>query len=85
LKYQHRVTDHSTASYHQRSAEQLAGIAGQFLLTVNDTPETRPIFDGFDQERVDVTYTAAEGAAKHASELIVSRLSTRGQTTLLFD
>lgn len=66
----------------RRLAEQLAGIKGQFILTVNDTPETRSIFGAFDQEQVEVIYTAAEGAAKRASELIVSRVEQRSQTSL---
>jgi DNA adenine methylase len=66
-----------------RLAEQLAAITGQFILTVNDMPETRAIFGAFDQECVAVTYTAAEGAAKSASELIVSRVSSSGQTAFL--
>jgi DNA adenine methylase len=66
-----------------RLAKQLAGIAGQFILTVNDVPETRAIFQAFEQEQVGVTYTAAEGAAKQASELIISRLVARNQLKLL--
>jgi len=68
-----------------RLAQQLAGIAGSFIMTVNDMPETRAIFAAFDQEQVGVIYTAAERAAKHASELIISRVKTRSQAALPFD
>ncbi|VFU07024.1 DNA adenine methylase [Methylocella tundrae] len=68
-----------------RLAKQLEAIAGAFILTVNDLPETRSIFSAFDQEQIGVTYTAAEGDAKRASELIVSRVATRKQATFSFD
>lgn len=66
-----------------RLADQLAGVAGGFILTVNDAPETREIFSAFEQDRVGVTYTAAEGAAKQAVELIVSMVETKAQPLLL--
>jgi DNA adenine methylase len=65
-----------------RLERQLDGIAGSFILTVNDLPETRQIFGPFDQERAEVTYTAAEGSGKPAAELIVSRITRRRQPTL---
>lgn len=55
-------------------AAHLAGIKGQFLLSINDTPEIREIFGRFDLEDVETTYTlgsAASGAGKRAGELII--------------
>jgi DNA adenine methylase len=69
----------------RRLAQQLAKVVGSFILTINDTPETRAIFADFQQERAEVTYTAAEGAPKQASELIISRVTERRQTALPFD
>ncbi|HXH52520.1 MAG TPA: DNA adenine methylase [Sphingomicrobium sp.] len=57
-----------------RLAEQLGGIAGRFILSINDTPEIRAIFAGFDQQTVETTYgigTRMAGAGKRAGELII--------------
>ena len=56
-----------------RMAEQLAGIRGRFVLSINDRPEIRELFAGFDIEAVGVTYTVGGGGkAKVAGELIIS-------------
>lgn len=55
-----------------RLAEQLAGIKGAFILSINDTPETRRIFGAFAIEPVTLTYTITEGAATEARELIIT-------------
>jgi len=55
-------------------AEQLAGIRGRFLLSINDTAETRAIFGRFDLNAVETTYTLstkATGGGTRAAELIV--------------
>lgn len=57
-----------------RLAEQLAGIAGRFVLSINATDGARQVFGRFGVEEVDVTYTistAAIGAGKAVTELIV--------------
>lgn len=57
----------------ERLAAALAGIKGRFILSINDTEETRAIFAAFTQRRVKTTYTAGSGSnAKPAAELIVS-------------
>jgi DNA adenine methylase len=55
----------------ERLAQQLTGIAGHFILSINDTPGARAAFAAFEIENVDVTYTIASGAAQTAGELIV--------------
>jgi len=60
----------------------LVEIAGQIILTANDTPKTKAIFDAFDQQRAAVTDTAAKGAAKSVSELTARH--SRSQTALIF-
>ena len=58
----------------QRLADQLAGIAGSFILSINDTPGAREVFGRFEVEAVEVTYTisaAASGGGQRAGELIV--------------
>lgn len=55
-------------------ADQLAGIAGRFILSINATAGAREVFGRFDVEDVATTYTlstAASGAGKKVTELIV--------------
>ncbi|MFQ3894629.1 DNA adenine methylase [Sphingobium sp. R-7] len=56
-------------------AEQLSGIAGQFILSINDTPGAREVFSRFDIEAVETTWTiatASTGGGQRVGELIVS-------------
>lgn len=58
----------------ERLAEQLAGIAGRFILSINATPGAREIFARFSIEEVDTSWslsTASSGGAKRVRELIV--------------
>jgi len=58
-------------------AEQLAGIRGKFLLSINDTPGVRAAFDDFHQVAVSTTYTISRTAlgANKAGELLVSNFA----------
>jgi DNA adenine methylase len=57
----------------ERLAEQLAGIKGGFLLSLNDTPGVREVFDRFNIEAVETTYTVGAGAsAQKAGEVLIS-------------
>lgn len=61
----------------ERLADQLSGISGQFILSINDTPGAREVFGRFAFEEVETTYTlstAAMGAGKRVGELIVRGL-----------
>ena len=55
-------------------ADVLRGLRGRFILSLNDRPEVREIFAGFDMEEVGVTYFqgAGCGATKEAREVIIS-------------
>lgn len=55
-----------------RLAEQLAGIKGRFLLSINDTPGVREAFAGFHFVEAPTTYTIGAGASTRAAELIIS-------------
>lgn len=59
----------------ERLADQLASIAGTFVLSINDTPGAREVFGRFAIEDVATTYTigTANGGGKRAGELIVRR------------
>ena len=63
----------------ERLAEQLAAIAGGFILSINDTPGAREMFGRFEVVPVDTTYQIS-GKAQRAGELIVrgGSLENRG-------
>ena len=55
-------------------AEQLAGIAGQFVMSINDTPFIRETFAMFDIHEIETTWTlssAASGRGSKVTELII--------------
>ena len=56
-------------------AEQLAGIRGRFLLSINATPFIRDAFARFSIDEVPTTWTictAASGGGKRVGELLIS-------------
>ncbi|WP_200798529.1 DNA adenine methylase [Pseudovibrio sp. Tun.PSC04-5.I4] len=53
-------------------AERLSKIAGRFILSLNDTDETRKTFEGFWQDMVSLNYSIAKGTGRRVSELIIS-------------
>ena len=61
----------------QAMAEQLARIRGKFSLSINDRPEIRELFAGFEFEEVRLKYTVAAGGATEAAELIISNVEPR--------
>ncbi|MEL7098300.1 MAG: DNA adenine methylase [Pseudomonadota bacterium] len=54
-----------------RMAEQLAGLKGRFLLSLNDRPEVREVFGRFEVLELQTTYTAARAKSKTAAELLI--------------
>ena len=50
----------------------LRGLKGRFILSVNDTPEVREIFAGFDIEAAATSYSIAEKGSAVAAELIIT-------------
>jgi DNA adenine methylase len=64
-----------------RMADQLSGINGAFILSINDVPEIRGLFAGFHLEPVKLKYTVAQAGATDASELLISNVEIK--TTLL--
>ncbi|WP_242140894.1 DNA adenine methylase [Sphingomonas sp. TREG-RG-20F-R18-01] len=55
----------------ERLADQLAGISGKFILSVNATPGARAVFERFDVTDVETTWTVSQTGAKRVTELIV--------------
>ena len=54
----------------KKLAEILRGIKGKFLLSINDTPETREIFKEFTVIQVKTRYSAAKEGNKQVRELV---------------
>ncbi len=61
----------------QAMADQLAGIRGKFILSINDRPGVREIFAAFRFEEVVLKYTVSAGGATDAAELIISNFEPR--------
>jgi DNA adenine methylase len=60
-------------SQFEQLAESLRRREGRFILSINDHPEVRRIFDGFTMEAVQTTYSVGgRGKFKEAGELIIS-------------
>lgn len=53
-------------------AERLKMLKGKFLLSLNDTPETRRIFAGFTIKTIQMTYTSQRKVGKKFQELLIS-------------
>ena len=75
-------TDYGAALFDRQQfepmAEQLRAIRGRFILSINDHPEIRRIFAGFEARQEDVRYTlAGNDNGKSFGELII----TGGQAT----
>lgn len=66
----------------ERLAELLGRARGDFILSINDTPEIREIFSPFVQLPVETTYTLAKASTSKAGELIISNLDLEGATAL---
>lgn len=58
------------ADDHQALADQLAGLKGRFLLTINDCPEARRVYGRFKTRSQRLHYGVGKGA-KPVKELIV--------------
>lgn len=53
-------------------AEDLRALKGKFLLSINDRPEVRDLFDGCHMEPLRLKYTVARNQATEAKELLIS-------------
>lgn len=67
-----------------KMADRLAAIDGQFLLSLNDTPEVRAIFSAFAQAPVSLFYSVGGGdKTVEASELVISSIDRERLEQLL--
>lgn len=62
----------------QALADQLAGVRGWFILSLNDVPEVRAVFAQFHMTEVATTYTIAQAKAQPRSELLISNWALDG-------
>ncbi|MBO9457962.1 DNA adenine methylase [Labrenzia sp. R5_0] len=69
-------TDYGTGMFSRSDFAALAGqlrsIKGKALVSINDTPEIRNVFEGFVQKSVNVTYTLAASTSREFGELIIA-------------
>lgn len=56
----------------ERLATQLGGLKGKFLLSLNDVPGVREVFDGFNIESVKTRYSIAAKSNKVVGEVLIS-------------
>ena len=54
-------------------AVRLGQLKGKFVMSINNVPETREIFEGFDMLEVAVNYSVSAGKGVPARELLVSK------------
>jgi DNA adenine methylase len=57
---------------YEQMAERLKGIKGKFLLSLNDVPEIRKIFTGFEIKTLEMTYSSQRKMGKKYQELLIS-------------
>jgi DNA adenine methylase len=52
-------------------AERLSGLVGNFVLSINDTPEIREMFSHFNISEIPISYTIQRKAGKRFCELLI--------------
>ena len=57
---------------YQEMAGILSGIKAKFILSINDTPEMRQIFEPFKVQPVKLKYSASKGSSTVGKELLVT-------------
>lgn len=64
-------------SHYAAMADQLATIDGEFIMSINDTPEIREWFAAFHVDEVRLNYSVARSKGKKVQELIISSVEPR--------
>ena len=62
-----------------RMRDLLRTIKGKFILSINDTPETRSLFKGFYIDRVATIYSSPKVQKKRVTELLISNYKFKGE------
>ena len=58
-------------NHYERMAELANSIKGAMVISINDHPDIRRVFDGLNLETVDINYTVGGGSGSTAKELIL--------------
>lgn len=62
----------------QRLAELLGRVRGRFILSLNDVPEIREVFAGFNIESVQTRYTISAKRSTPVGEVLITNFKARG-------
>jgi len=57
---------------YRRMADILRELKGRFILSINDVPDIRAVFDGFPMEEVKLKYSISAGESTAAAELVIT-------------
>ncbi|WP_414451303.1 DNA adenine methylase [Burkholderia sp. 22PA0099] len=69
---------------YEKMAAKLRGIKGRAIVSLNDHPEIRRVFDGFHIETVPIQYTVGGGEGVDRQELIISNWDVAAEPVGLF-
>ncbi len=61
----------------RKLAEQLKEIRGKFILSLNDVPEVRRLFEGFHVRGVELHYTSQKNAGRRYKEVIITNFKPK--------
>ena len=66
-------------------ADQLGRIKGKFMLSINDHPDIREVFKGFDHKEVSLLYTAGRKGPVEANELLFTNFEMQRNRVVELD
>jgi len=69
---------------YEQMADVLRGLKGKAIVTLNDHPDIRKVFDGFVIESTDIRYTVGGGAGVERREVIIFSWDVRKDPSALF-
>jgi DNA adenine methylase len=69
---------------YEKMAQRLRSIKGRAIVSLNDHPDIRRVFDGFHIETVPIQYTVGGGRGVERNELIIFSWDDAAQPVGLF-
>ncbi|MBN9411328.1 MAG: DNA adenine methylase [Burkholderiales bacterium] len=69
---------------YERMAELMRGLRGKAILSINDHPDIRRVFDGFQMETLDIEYTVGGADRARRGELIIYSWDRNAEPAGLF-
>lgn len=70
--------------HYVRMAAALRGLQGKAIVSLNDHPDIRRVFDGFQIEATDIRYTVGGGQGVERSEILIFSWNTEAEPAGLF-